>query len=119
MSLSLPSCVFCQIVERGTTDDGLAFRWESEHSVVFEPLNPVTPGHWLVVPRRHVEDFAAYPGITALVYRDAADFVREFRIPQANLITSKGPDATQTVFHLHVHVVMRRTGDGLKLPWSE
>jgi histidine triad (HIT) family protein len=36
----------------------------------------------------------------------------------ANLITSVGSAATQTVFHLHVHVVPRRAGDGLALPWT-
>ena len=38
--------------------------------------------------------------------------------PSANLITSIGAAATQTVFHLHVHVVPRHEGDGLLLPWS-
>jgi hypothetical protein len=38
---------------------------------------------------------------------------------QWNLITSAGTDATQSVFHLHVHLVPRRPNDGLKLPWSE
>lgn len=36
----------------------------------------------------------------------------------ANLITSRGGAATQTVFHLHVHVVPREAGDGLALPWT-
>lgn len=35
-----------------------------------------------------------------------------------NLITSAGAAATQTVAHLHVHYVPRRTGDGLGLPWT-
>jgi histidine triad (HIT) family protein len=35
-----------------------------------------------------------------------------------NIITSVGSAATQTVRHLHVHVVPRRRGDGLQLPWS-
>ncbi|OHT47970.1 hypothetical protein BKG71_25700 [Mycobacteroides chelonae] len=37
---------------------------------------------------------------------------------QANVITSIGPDATQTVFHTHIHVVPRRENDGLHLPWT-
>jgi histidine triad (HIT) family protein len=35
-----------------------------------------------------------------------------------NIITSVGAEATQTVFHLHLHVVPRRFGDGLALPWT-
>jgi diadenosine tetraphosphate (Ap4A) HIT family hydrolase len=36
----------------------------------------------------------------------------------ANFITSAGRDATQTVFHLHIHIVPRHAGDGLALPWT-
>ena len=36
-----------------------------------------------------------------------------------NLITSVGAAATQTVKHLHIHIVPRHEGDGLHLPWTE
>ncbi|MEU3978362.1 HIT family protein [Streptomyces bacillaris] len=39
-------------------------------------------------------------------------------LPAANLITSKGAEATQSVYHLHVHIVPRRDGDNLPLPWT-
>jgi histidine triad (HIT) family protein len=42
----------------------------------------------------------------------------ELATPPCNIITSAGSDATQTVFHLHLHVVPRRAGDGLALPWT-
>jgi len=40
------------------------------------------------------------------------------RVGPCNVITSVGREATQSVFHLHVHVVPRREGDGLALPWT-
>lgn len=40
-------------------------------------------------------------------------------VPAANIITSRGSAATQTVYHLHLHVVPRREGDGLGLPWTD
>jgi histidine triad (HIT) family protein len=46
----------------------------------------------------------------------AAELMAEH--PAANLITSKGSAATQTVFHLHVHLVPRQVDDGLPLPWT-
>lgn len=105
-------CVFCQRVERGEYDDS------DDHAVVFAPLNPVTPGHLLIVPRIHVPDAAALPR----VYRDtctlaatvAAECGEDF-----NLITSGGAAATQTIRHLHIHYVPRRPGDGLCLPWTK
>lgn len=115
------NCVFCEIVQRGRTDDDAPFVYETTFSVVFEPLNPVTPGHLLVVPRKHVTDFAWSPTVFGESARDAARFVA-MRVAHGdedyNLITSKGEAATQTVRHLHIHLVPRRTGDGLQLPWS-
>jgi histidine triad (HIT) family protein len=50
--------------------------------------------------------------------RAAAEFAQAEEISDCNLIVSKGPSATQTVAHLHLHIVPRRPGDGLALPWS-
>lgn len=88
---------------------------------IINPLNPVTPGHVLVIHRDHDESAAASFEASrraSLLMVAAADYVNLNGL-QANIITSIGPDATQTVFHTHVHVVPRREGDGLKLPWTE
>jgi len=85
--------------------------------VAFTPLNPVTPGHVLIVPRQHVATFAEDPALSGEVMRYAAMWVRDMQA-DANVITSIGSDATQTVPHLHVHIVPRRPGDALHLPWT-
>jgi len=84
--------------------------------MVFEPLNPVTKGHLLVVPVRHVDDFTSNMEVTASVMETAARIARD-KGGSFNLITSKGIEATQTVFHMHVHLVPRREKDNLSLPW--
>lgn len=91
----------------------------NRHDMIIEPLHPVTPGHLLVIPRHHVPDFAANPAVFESVAWTAAEYVRNPPDADAwNLITSMGDAATQTVGHLHIHLVPRRPGDGLKLPWS-
>lgn len=89
---------------------------------VIEPLNPVCRGHMLVIPRRHVAEFAADPDLSGYVMSCAARYATWAGWDAAgsayNVIVSSGEAATQTVFHLHVHVVPRRRGDGLALPWS-
>lgn len=84
----------------------------------FVPLNPVCKGHILLVPNKHVSDFADEPEISAQVMKVAGQLVHDWG-GDWNIITSKGREATQSVFHLHIHLVPRRKNDGLKLPWSE
>lgn len=108
----MAECVFCKRIERG---EYLGIKGTLQ-VVAFPPLNPVTPGHMLVVPKEHVKDAVEDPWVTAIVARAAAK-VASTR-GDCNLITSIGPAATQTVYHLHVHVVPRRPHDGLVLPWT-
>ncbi len=109
----MQSCVFCSIVA-GRAPAVVLAEWPE--AVAIRPHGAVNEGHVLVLPRVHVEDAGSDPDVTAAVMRCAAELMAE--LPAANLITSKGADATQTVFHLHVHLVPRVAGDGLALPWT-
>lgn len=108
---TLAACVFCDFTGPKLRDYGTSF--------VVVPLNPVTAGHVLVIPPVHVVDACEELAITGDVFHDAARYIREEGIEAANIITSVGAEATQSVFHLHVHVVPRRENDGLALPWTE
>lgn len=105
-----PTCVFCQIVA-GEAPATIVRRWDDALAIV--PLNPVTAGHTLVIPIKHVRDVWINPAVSALTMRRAAELAR----PPCNVITSAGREATQSVWHLHLHVVPRRDNDGLALPW--
>jgi histidine triad (HIT) family protein len=107
--------VFCQIVAGEAPAEIVR---KNQVAVAFVPLDPVTPGHVLVVPRKHVEDALVNPAITAATMLVAAQLARARNAYPCNLITSAGREATQSVFHLHIHVVPRRRFDGLALPWS-
>lgn len=119
----MSDCPFCQRI----IDDNYYMCPESTGVVRFEPLNPVTPGHMLFVPTTHITHADRLRGWEAVAdigraMSAAARWGRqqgEGGIPeQYNLITSNGPDATQTVPHIHIHYVPRRTADGLHLPWT-
>lgn len=109
-SLAHPDCVFCRIVT-GREPASVVAEWPDAVAIV--PLSPVTPGHVLVIPRAHVADFRDDPDVTALTARRASEIAPH----PSNLITSAGREATQSVFHLHLHIVPRAEGDGLALPW--
>lgn len=106
-------CIFCQIVQ-GEAEALIIKSWPT--ALAFRPLNPVTPGHTLVIPRVHVPDFGTDPFVSAVAMLAAAELASESPEPM-NLITSRGREATQSVFHLHLHLVPRAKDDGLALPW--
>jgi len=96
--------------------------FRNEHVVAFFPLEPATLGHTLVVPRAHVEDIWGLDDETAkdlaVVTTKLARVVREALSPDGlNIIQSNGRAATQTVPHLHVHVVPRWAGDAVGRIW--
>ena len=107
--------MFCAIV-RGEAPATFVRQWPQ--AVAICPRNPVTEGHVLVLPKAHVRDAADDPGLAGITMHAAADLARVMMLDEFNIITSAGVAATQTVFHLHVHLVPRRLGDGLALPWT-
>lgn len=109
----MTECVFCDIVV-WTAPATVVAAWPD--ALAFVPLKPVVAGHVLVIPRMHVEDFIEHPYVSGMVMRRAAELANELG-GSMNLITSKGRDASQSVFHLHLHLVPRTKNDGLALPW--
>ena len=115
------NCIFCcpekieANIERRLVYVGSDPAW-AEEVMVFEPLNPVVPGHLLVVPVEHCSDFGEDMDLVQAVSIVASQLM--YDVESANLITSKGSAATQTVGHLHMHFVPRTEGDGLLLPWT-
>lgn len=113
--MSISECPFCALA-RNPEDADREVHVNTDMSVIsFEPLNPVTPGHRLFVPKDHVLHPAPGPVADAMW---VAEQWGDWHDEQFNLITSSGSDATQTVPHIHVHYVPRRDGDGLALPWT-
>lgn len=102
------NCIFCRIArgELGTEMVG-----ESEYCVAFHDLHPQAPVHVLIVPRRHfaalrevaIEDGAIAADALLLASRVAAE--QGLHDGGYRVITNDGPDAGQTVPHLHFHVL--------------
>ncbi len=115
-------CPFCEIVQRDDEDAREVYR--DEHVVAFFPTEPAVLGHTMVVPREHVPDIWSLSEETAshLAWATVrlAGAVRGAVEPEGlNIIQSNGEAATQTVFHLHVHLVPRWEGDAMGPIWPE
>ena len=90
--------------------------------MAFFPLRPATLGHTLVIPTTHVPDIWTLDESTASSLARAtlavARAVKKAVQPEGlNVIQSNGAVATQTVGHLHVHVVPRWKGDAMGQIW--
>lgn len=106
-------CVFCEIIA-GREPAVMVRLWPDAIAIV--PLNPVVEGHWLVIPRACVPDYTTDPIVTAITMARAAELGATRKVA-SNLITSAGRAASQSVWHLHAHLVPRVENDGLALPW--
>ena len=119
--MSDAGCVFCAIVA-GTAPASIV--WEDKTSVGFMDIDPITPGHVLVVPRTHAASLAELdPRTGGLLFevamRVAAGLrASEVRADGLNLFLADGGAAGQDVFHVHIHVVPRYPGDGLEIRYA-
>lgn len=115
----MSSCPFCQIVRRESPAEVI---YETEDTLAFFPTEPATRGHTMVIPKRHVQSFLeADPsdvqplGLAVLKVSRALQKVLN---PEGmNLITSAGEAASQSVDHLHIHLVPRWEGDAVGEIW--
>lgn len=84
--------------------------------IVIRDRFPVSPGHTLVIPRRHVGSFFATTDREREALLKALDVARkkcdeEFQPAGYNIGINDGPAAGQTIPHLHVHLIPRYAGD--------
>lgn len=115
---SQENCTFCKIAADEKRCKPAVRELSGKVTVVaFDPLNPVTPGHMLFIPVAHYATASVVPHcMLGDVFGAAAAWAKG---QPYNLITSAGASASQTVFHMHVHLVPRVQGDGLVLPWTD
>ena len=102
-------CPFCRLEKS-------RIRVESENAVAFLDGFPVTEGHTLVIPRRHVASLFELSekeqlAVWKLVAQMRADLVAEFCPDGFNIGLNDGTSAGQTVMHAHFHIIPRRQGD--------
>ncbi|MFC3480185.1 MULTISPECIES: HIT family protein [Kocuria] len=115
-----PDCPFCTIVQRNDPDVREVYR--DDQVVAFFPTDPAVLGHTLIVPRAHVpfvwelhDEDAEHIGL--LTSRMSRVIVETTGAEGLNVIQSNGHVATQSVNHVHVHLVPRWTNDAIGRIW--
>ena len=113
-------CVFCKIVAGKLPCFKLL---EDETTIAFMDINPVNPGHALAVAKGHWPTVDVIPpdvlaDVARTAQRVAKATVETLAPAGVNLVQANGPAAGQSVPHLHIHIMPRRTGDDVSLNWT-
>jgi histidine triad (HIT) family protein len=112
--MSFAGCVFCEIVD-GTRPAAVVAR--DDAAVAFLDARPVFKGHTLVVPRAHVTTLTDLPVVDLGPYFGAVQRVAravETGLEADGTFVAMNNKVSQSVAHLHTHVVPRRRKDGLR-----
>ncbi len=110
----MAECLFCRIAS-GELPATIVY--EDDNSVAFLDHRPLFPGHTLLVPREHVETLGELPAKLVGPYFEAAQLLAravESAMEAEGTFVAMNNRVSQSVPHLHVHIVPRRRKDGLK-----
>lgn len=104
----MSECLFCRIVRKEVPADAV---YEDDDLLAFKDIFPQAPVHLLIIPKAHCEGLGDMgPGMAEVAGRIpkvAADLAKAHGVAAGGwrLLSNCGPDAGQTVFHLHFHLL--------------
>jgi histidine triad (HIT) family protein len=112
-----PDCVFCKIIQ-GQLPSAKVL--ETASAVAFLDIQPLAPGHLLLVPKEHYATLLDMPArevgdLTAEIPRLARATLRAVAAPAVTVTSNNGNEAGQEVAHVHFHVIPRHRADGVQI----
>jgi len=116
----MENCIFCKIA----VGEAPAYKvYEDEHTFAFLDIHPAAKYHTLVIPKAHYVNVLDIPAEVFLQVMDTVKKVVELYknklgLENLQLIHSAGREGQQDVFHLHVHIVPRASGDEQNVVWK-
>jgi len=108
-------CIFCKIANQ---EIAVPLVYQDDLLVAFRDINPAAPVHILIVPRKHISGLLELTDVDAdmvgKILKVAADLARQEGIAEGGfrVVVNSGPDAGQSVPHLHFHLL-----GGRQLAW--
>ncbi len=113
----MENCIFCKIINKEVPAEII---FENDDFLAFTPLEKVSVGHTLVIPKKHFNDIFVLSGKfleqqMKVIQQISEYLVKENNATGINILNANGIDAQQSVFHLHFHLVPRYKNDNLDL----
>ena len=115
----MADCIFCKIVAGQIPCTKV---YEDEHVLSFLDISPISPGHTLLIPKKHYEAVSEMSAAeVSALFRPvavlAAAVKAAVKADGLNVLQNNGASAGQVVPHLHIHLIPRWPGDGLGFRW--
>ena len=113
-------CVFCKIA----AGEIPAYKiYEDEQTLAFLDINPVNPGHILVIPKKHAAnleevEMAELSALMSTVKKMGVRLKERLGYEGYNVLMNNDPVSGQAIPHVHFHIIPRKAGDGLNR-WPE
>lgn len=103
------ACPFCTLTES-------RIRFQSEQAIAVDDAYPVSPGHTLIIPRRHVGSYfelddTERSAMNRMLDQAQRDLVARMKPDAYTIGINDGPAAGQSIPHVHVHLIPRYRGD--------
>ena len=108
------SCIFCQIIAGKAASSNV---YEDDVCLAFMDIQPVNPGHVLVVPKMHFKDLSDLPAhigshLFQVAQRISLSIAKtQVKSEGIDLFLAHGEAAGQEIFHVHLHMIPRFAGD--------
>ncbi|KAF9295848.1 Adenosine 5'-monophosphoramidase [Linnemannia elongata] len=114
---SNPACLFCRIIKREIPSKVL---FETEHSLAFLDIGPLSEGHTVVIPKHHAQFLHELPDAEmADLLPTAKKVALAIGCKDYNILQNNGRIAHQVVDHVHFHVIPKPNDDeGLVMEWK-
>lgn len=115
----MEDCIFCKIIKGELPSTKV---YEDDDILAFLDINPVNPGHTLVIPKEHYEDFSSTPNeilskMMLIIDKVSKAMMEGLNVSGFNLSLNNGKAAGQIVPHTHFHIMPRFENDGHHL-WA-
>ncbi|MGN0480733.1 MAG: HIT family protein [Lachnospiraceae bacterium] len=113
-------CIFCKLANGDIPTNAL---YEDDNVKVIFDLSPASKGHVLILPKEHYDNIfdmtkEAGEKVFATAVKLAPALKRATGCEGMNIVQNNGEIAGQTVFHFHMHMIPRYTGDTVSVGWK-
>lgn len=114
-------CIFCKIANGEIPSTTI---YENNDCRVIFDISPASKGHALILPKEHYDDVFDMDAETgaklfSMATAVARSLKKELNCEGMNILQNNGTIAGQTVFHFHMHLIPRYTGDHVQITWEQ